>query len=228
MKITPSISSFLFAVSMVIFFCSCESDGGIDPLPDIELNPDGLVFENVQERKTVTIKNKGNVPLNWDLRAESNYILASPFAGKLNPREEVTVEVWLLANDIPEGLLESKLLLSTDKNIGKEIPVQIISFKSELWYLDFKIVDAVYDSIHDRLLALTDDKRLMILNPEWKSVKPIPLENQGIKLSLHPDGKSVVVGHENAFSYIDLESEQMIKRKDIPFPVFDLVLSTNN
>ena len=228
MKITQFFFRILLVINIVLFFCSCESDAGIEPLPDIELNPENLVFENVQERKSVTLKNKGNIPLNWDLRAESNFILASPFAGKLNPGEEVAVEIRLLGNDIPEGLIQSKLQLSTDKNIGKQVPVQIISDKSNLWYLDFDVVDAVYDSIHDSLLALTKDKRLLLISPPSKSVKSIPLEIQGIKLSLHPDGKSIAVGSEKAVSFIDLESEQLIKRKGLTFPLFDLVLAKNN
>ena len=91
----------------------------------------------------------------------------------------------------------------------------------------FNVVDAVYNATLDKLIIVSDDKKLYLYSPENHNTEVISLAYQGNAVSVLPDGSMAAVGHNGKISYVNLGSLQVEKVYSISTDVFDLELSTN-
>jgi hypothetical protein len=194
---------------VIVFSCGPTMDDLDDPTR-LEVSHTQLIFESPTERKKLSIINTSNYPVNWSIESLSPDVVVTPFAGLLPANGVLELEVrWLTIPSNGEPRMEQLEL-------------------EERWVLPDGIVDAVYDSKRDRIWALTPNRSLLEIDPINKQIRIIPLEIQGVKLSIHPAGDDLVVGHESAFSHLQLPSGQVIKRRSFPFKMHDLALAANN
>lgn len=213
----------------VLFLCSCGMGADSwDPAERLDVSHNQLVFENLSERKKLLIINTSNHPISWSLEPSSGQIVSSPFAGLLPANGVAEVEVWLINVPVSDAPFQGLLSLKSDNQVVREIDILAVATQQNRWTLDLSIQDAVYDLTRDVIWALSTDRRLLEIDPASKSIRSIPLEIQGVKLSIHPDGETIVVGHENAFSYLELPSGQLIRRSPLPFKLHDIVIAPNH
>lgn len=213
----------------VFFLWSCGMGSDTwDASERLDVSQNQLLFENLSERKKLLIINTSNHPINWSLEPSSNQIVSSPFAGLLPANGVAEVEVWLVNVPVSDQPFQGLLSLKGDDRVAREIEILAVATQQSRWTLDVSIKDAVYDPSRDVIWALSTDRRLLEIDPVSKAIRSIPLEIQGIKLSIHPDGETIVVGHENAFSYLELPSGQLIRRSPLPFKLHDIAIASNN
>jgi hypothetical protein len=218
---------FLFFTSillLVVILFSCDNLDKEDPLPGLEFLDRQIVINEQDETATVSLKNTGNVPIIWNLRHHDSYLEISPFTGKLAPGDVVVAEIRVFKEELDEGMYSSRLFLNTDQEIQDEIYLQIVSYEEKKWLLNERIIDAEYDKNSERIIAVTDQKNLLIIDPILKEIQTISLGLQSVCVSVHPDGKSALVGHIAAVSHVDLLGGKIIKQAGIPFEIFDLVM----
>lgn len=227
MKRFTEITKYIFVINAFIFLYACSSID-IEPLPDIEISHNFISINFDENQTKFSFTNTGNVPLNWKVTASEDYILINPFSGRILPGETVNPEVRVLKNELKEGRYNPIIAITTDHEIGRYIKLNIISYKEQKWLIDVGIVDAEYDKVNDRIIAISDQNSLLIIDPREKSIISIPIEIPGLKVSLHPDGNTAVVGHIAALSQIDINRRQVIKQIGLPFEIYDIVMGPKN
>lgn len=222
-------ASFWYSLLFLGVILACGPMGESLEGPDrLDVSHNVLVFEDPDETKKLQIINTSNYPVNWSLESLSEDVLVSPFGGILaaNGVQEVDVR-WLSVGS--DGALRSELLiLKSGNTVAREIEVRILAPQAGRWMLEDEILDAVYDPNLNRIWALASNRRLLMMDPDGKNLQTIVLEIQGSKLSIDPTGNRILVGHESAFSYLELPDGQLIQRKSVPFPIHDLLLGSND
>lgn len=226
---TSFCASFWCSLLFLGVILACGPMGESLEGPDrLDVSHNVLVFEDPDETRKLHIINTSNYPVTWSLESSSEDLLVSPFGGILaaNGVQEVDVR-WLTVGS--NGELRSEvLILKSGNTVSREIEVRILAPQAGRWMLEDEILDVVYDPGLNRIWALASNRRLLMIDPDGRYFQTILLEIQGVKLSIDATGKRMVVGHESAFSYLELPTGQLIQRKSVPFPIHDLVLAPNN
>lgn len=214
-------------LSMMIFSCGPTMEN-FDDATRLEVSHLELIFDSPSERKKLTIINTSNYPVNWSIESLSPDVVVTPFSGLLAANGVMELEVrWLRINRTGDPRIEN-LILKSGNRIAREIEVKVIAELEGRWRIPHEIVEAVYDSKRDRIWALTPNRELLEIDPINKQIRTIPLAIQGVKLSIHPEGDQLVVGHENAFSLLELPTGELIRRSSFPFKMADIALAANN
>lgn len=216
-------TKYIFFIYAFSFLWSCSSLD-LDPLPDWEISDNLLVINHEEDQATFSITNTGNIPLNWKVKSPDSYIIISPFSGMIMPGETVNPEIKVFKNELPEGKHRSHLMIDTDQSLNSGLSLDVISYKEEKWLLNTGIVDAEYDRVNDRIIALSDQNSLLIIDPQSQTISTIDLGMPGVRVSLSPDSNTAVVGHIAALSHIDLNTSSVTKQIGLPFEVFDIVM----
>ena len=90
------------------------------------------------------------------------------------------------------------------------------------------VVDAEYDKVHDRIIAVTvDPDQMLVINPMDSSVSTIALNSDPTCVSVSEDGNTAVAGHNGWVSWLDLNSLTLLATYSAGCDVFDLVLGSN-
>lgn len=215
---------FVVFLLSVMVFSACNNLDKEDPLPQLEILTRQLVVDEHSDIVEVSFKNTGNIPLIWELDHSDSYLEVSPFKGKIAPGEVVVVDVKVFKEELSEGVYSSRLFLNTDQEIYEQIYLQIVSYEESKWLLDERIIDAEYDKNLNRIIAVTNQDNLLIIDPIKKEVQSIPLALPAVCVSVHPDGKSALVGHIAALSHVDLSGKRVLKQVGLPFEIFDVAM----
>ncbi|UJP66708.1 YncE family protein [Mongoliitalea daihaiensis] len=222
-----TIVGCIFLCISFLYACGPDMDSW-EGSERLDVSHEQLLFESLVQRKKLTIFNTSNQPVSWSLESSSNQIISSPFGGLLPANGIVEAEVWLINVPANEQVFQGLLTLKAEDKVAREIEIVAVASQQKRWSLDVQITDAVYDSHRDRIWALSDNRQLLEIDPVGQTVRSIPLEIQGIKLSIHPSGERLVVGHESAFSYLELPSGQLIRRRSFPFKLHDIAIAPNH
>lgn len=94
--------------------------------------------------------------------------------------------------------------------------------------LDHVAIDAVYDSVGDRLITVSaDPSRLNVVNPTTGDVMSLSLDAVPTSVSVQPNGAYAAVGHNGFISYVNLTSLTVEKVYGVTTDVLDLELPGN-
>jgi hypothetical protein len=86
------------------------------------------------------------------------------------------------------------------------------------------IVDAEYDRVHDRIVAVTANaNRLAVIDPVAHSVSPVDLNLAPHCVSVDPTGNTAVVGHNGWITVVDLNTATVTSVYPIACDVWDVV-----
>lgn len=91
-------------------------------------------------------------------------------------------------------------------------------------------VDAAYSDALDQLITVSSQpsNTLNIINPTSGRQQTIPLQLAPTSLAISADGKTAVVGHDDAVTHIDLVKAEILNfYGNVGFKVFDIALGNN-
>lgn len=94
--------------------------------------------------------------------------------------------------------------------------------------LDHVVVDAVYDSVGDRLITVSaDPDRLNVIDPTTAQETSVALDLTPAAVSVQPDGRYAAVGHNAFISYVNLSTMTVERVYPVTADVLDLELPGN-
>lgn len=88
-------------------------------------------------------------------------------------------------------------------------------------------VDAAYSDALERLITVSSspDNALSLINPATGEQQAVVLPSPPTSLALSPDGKTAVVGHNNAITQVNLQTASVVSsHNNLNMSVFDLAL----
>ncbi|RPJ59322.1 MAG: hypothetical protein EHM23_14450, partial [Acidobacteria bacterium] len=107
---------------------------------------------------------------------------------------------------------------------GRREPV----LASPIRRLPFRVTDAEYSTVLDRIVAVSSDPhRLYLLEPVSGTEKHIDLSGAPYCVSVSPDGRYAAVGHKKSLSYVNLEQATVEKEIPVTAEPADVVLAGN-
>ena len=108
--------------SLYIFtFCGCDSQSDLEADPILSISTDHLDFGVEQTMLTFHIQNTGQGILNWNITNAQGWISAT-LSGRSTSDESHAVEVRVIRTDLPPGLYEGRVLISSN---GGEAAISI-------------------------------------------------------------------------------------------------------
>ena len=103
---------------------------------------------------------------------------------------------------------------------------EVVTFNGHDW--DFVVADAEYNPVSERLIVISSNPHhLHIYDPNNGQDIQIPLSQEPTAVSVNPDGRSAIVGHDGLLSLINLETQIVSQTASIEANIFDIVLAGN-
>lgn len=94
--------------------------------------------------------------------------------------------------------------------------------------LQTNVIDAEYNRKTNRLVYVSSSpNRLSVFDTQQKKIRQVDLTYAPLSVSIAPDGKTAVVGHDAHLSHIDLTGNRVIREFDTSCEVQDVVLAGN-
>jgi hypothetical protein len=127
-----------------------------------------------------------------------------------------------------EGLYELSLVVD-DGLVASPADTVVISAERPITRgLSHRVLDAEYSKALDRVVMVsTNPDTLYLYNPLTHTETSVVLPLTPTSVSVGPDGKFAVVGHDAYISYVDLSTPALLKTIPVSADVFDIVLAGN-
>ena len=121
--------------------------------------------------------------------------------------------------------VQSQLATSASSSTDVATP-EVVTFNGNDW--DFVVVDAEYDSVSERLIMISSDPhQLHIYDPNNGQDIQIPLSRTPTAVSVNPNGRSAIVGHNGLVSLVNLETHTVSQTITIEANIHDAVGAEN-
>ena len=175
------------------------------------------------ENATLNILNTGNIDFTYSVEAATNHITLPPnTSGSLAPYQKTDITVSIDKEAIIADNTEPSLNVTINNTV---VNVPIVIEKKQILSKD--IIDAEYSKAKDIMVYVASDLTLNIYDAATKTTDAVTLPYVPTCVSISPDGTKAVVGHDAHLTYIDLETKQILTRKDISCDALDVVLGPN-
>ena len=189
--------------------------------------PDSLRFSVAQNTAQLNISNNGNTVLDYTLSPSNEYITLSKTSGSIKPFKSEVITVTSHRQGMATGTYSSKIS-ATIKNKVHEVHVTINHFIEHKIMLPTNVVDAEYNKTKDFLAYVSSEPMaLNIYNCTSGVTNCIMLDFTPTCLSLAPDGNTAVAGHDAHVSYIDLQTNTVIRTYNVSCLANDIVIAPN-
>ncbi|MGB1256469.1 MAG: PKD domain-containing protein [Thiolinea sp.] len=120
-------------------------------------------------------------------------------------------------------------LLVNDGQLDSEPLEIIISVVNSAPLLNHNVLDAEFSQSLNRIVTIgTNPNRLYIVNPVTQEETSVELAVVPNNVSVGPDGKFAVVGHDAWVSHVDLENAVVLNTYPVTANAADIVLDGNN
>lgn len=94
-----------------------------------------------------------------------------------------------------------------------------------LMALDESIIDAEFDPVGERIVALTEEE-ILTIGPDGDRAA-VELPTPGKAVSVSPDGAYAAVGHDGWVSHVDLSAMSLLETHAVPASLGDVVIDGN-
>ncbi|MBN1180899.1 MAG: hypothetical protein JXB49_01340 [Bacteroidales bacterium] len=223
----------LFCIILIIILisgCEKEKDKIVTnyTLESIAFDKEKLVFNAYNKSVYIKFKNMGEVPIKWKIERYDSFVFCNRDSGNVYPQEYDSILTYVNFEEILVDTLNTKVTINVnDKNV--DIPIEIYNYTTNKTVLTFDIIDAEYDNVHDKIICISNTpySSLRLINPENFSNDSILLNYPPTCISISPDSKKAVIGHEGHVTYFDLESKTIIRTIDIAWNISDIVINNN-
>ncbi|MBN1180900.1 MAG: hypothetical protein JXB49_01345 [Bacteroidales bacterium] len=223
---------YILFIIIIIDGCEKEKNEVVTyKTESIVLNKDKLVLNTLNMDTWLKFKNIGEDSVKWNIEEFDSSISCGyrhRVNGYINPNEIDSIYVSANTEKILDDTIYTNLTLSFN-NKDVDIPVEIFNLSRNRTIVNFNVVDADYDFIHNRILCISDNPvySLRLVDLETRSSDSIILNYAPICISISPDFKKAVIGHENHVTYFDIESNSIIKTIGIDCIVSDIVIKNS-
>lgn len=178
--------------------------------------PSEITFYPLEDKTVFSITNSGSRSL----------MLNFTFSEAVNWRNSIeTMQVLPEGETLEIDLTLNRLLVAEKKQVTEitiyvpmsrqtiHIPVTIHSVLPEQTALDFNIVDAAYDAVSDRIIAISGQpqNRLLAIYPGTGVTQEILLNSQPLSMHVNTDLGQVVVGQTDRFTIVDLATFAIVR-----------------
>jgi len=190
----------------------------------VSFNPSSLVFALLEDTKTFTIFNDGELDYSWVMAYMGSELNVTPNSGFLAAGESVIITVEIDRSELETNVFEYTLNFETDSQLENTIPVTVDNFQEEKLLLDGTVVDAAIDNLTDNIIAVYEQpNKLEIINATSQQIISIDLVKRPTCVSISPDGQHASVGHDGGFSYINLISQELEQYYNVTTEASDII-----
>lgn len=215
-----------FITLLTIIGCS-SNDPNEQTKESIYSVPDTLNFTIFNKKLVLNIENQGETALNYSLSSSKNYVALSKKEGSISSLNHDEITVTVDKQDLPNGKSYSKLYLNVN-NKKDSIVVSVTNFVEQKVILSSDVVDAEFSKVTNQLVYISASPAAVnILSTNTGLIESIPLLYAPTCISISPDGKTAVAGHDKHISYINLTSNIIIKSYPVSCYANDIVLGNN-
>lgn len=193
----------------------------------VQITPEALFFDYQENSKSLSLQNNSDEIINWRLVPSVQYLTISPSLGILQPGQSSNVTVTVNRGSLSPQLYTAKLALMINDQSGNGVAVSVNNYAEGNLLLSGVSVDAEYDRVHDKLIAITTSALLKVDLKE-RTLESVTLEHTANCLSVSTDGESAIVGHHSAMTLVDLSSMQVEENYEVTTDVLDIILAPNN
>jgi len=189
--------------------------------------PDTLNFTIFNNKLVLNIENQGETALNYSLSSSKNYVSVSKKEGAITSLNHDEITVTVDKQDLTNGKSYSKLYLNIN-NKKDSIVVSVTHFVEQKVVLNSDVVDAEFSKVTNQLVYVSASPAAVnILSTNTGLIESIPLLYPPTCISISPDGKTAVIGHDRHISYINLTGKNIIKTYPVSCYANDIVLGNN-
>jgi len=189
--------------------------------------PDTLNFTIFNNKLVLNIENQGETALNYSLSSSKNYVSVSKKEGAITSLNHDEITVTVDKQDLTNGKSYSKLYLNIN-NKKDSIVISVTHFVEQKVVLNSDVVDAEFSKVTNQLVYVSASPAAVnILSTNTGLIESIPLLYPPTCISISPDGKTAVIGHDRHISYINLTSKNITKTYPVSCYANDIVLGNN-
>ncbi|KAF2327132.1 MAG: hypothetical protein REI96_03550 [Flavobacterium nitrogenifigens] len=189
--------------------------------------PDTLNFTIFNNKLVLNIENQGETALNYTITSSKNYVALSKKEGAVTSLNHDEITVTVDKQNLPNGKSYSKLYLNIN-NKKDSIVVSVTNFVEQKVTLNSDVVDAEFSKVTNQLVYVSaSPSAVNILSANTGSIESITLPYAPTCVSISPDGKTAVTGHDRYISYINLINKTIIKTYPVSCYANDIVLGNN-
>lgn len=189
--------------------------------------PETLNFTMFNNSLKFTIKNEGNIDLNYSIENSNNKLTLSQNSGDIAVDTEKEIIVNLNRNNLANGITTSNLNITINNKLVT-IAVSIDNFNEQKITVNGDVIDAEYSKTKNKLVFVTSSpSKVCIFSSGAESIESISLSYVPTCVSLSLDGETAVVGHDGNISYINLQTNSIIDTYSVSCYALDVVLANN-
>lgn len=189
--------------------------------------PDTLNFTIFNNKLVLNIENQGETALNYTITSSKNYVELSKKEGAVTSLNHDEITVTVDKQNLPNGKSYSKLYLNIN-NKKDSIVVSVTNFVEQKVTLNSDVVDAEFSKVTNQLVYVSaSPSAVNILSTNTGLIESITLPYAPTCVSISPDGKTAVTGHDRYISYINLTNKTIIKTYPVSCYANDIVLGNN-
>ena len=158
--------------------------------------PDTLNFTIFNNKLVLNIENQGETALNYTITSSKNYVELSKKEGAVTSLNHDEITVTVDKQNLPNGKSYSKLYLNIN-NKKDSIVVSVTNFVEQKVTLNSDVVDAEFSKVTNQLVYVSaSPSAVNILSTNTGLIESITLPYAPTCVSISPDGKTAVTGHD--------------------------------
>lgn len=191
--------------------------------------PDSLSFSTFGVSQGITIKNEGNIPLNYSLTTSNDFISSSTSSGNVSVGQQGNIVILVNRSAMITGKYISQIYLKVNNKLDT-VNVKIENFKEQKTVLSTDVIDAEYSKSKDILVYVSSSpSKIHIVRPSEGITSTTSLDLDFIPtcVSVSPDGATAVVGHDAHITYVDLNTKAIVRSYSVSCNALDIVLGKN-
>jgi uncharacterized protein YcfL len=206
----------------------CSSNDSKEQIKEANYSiPDTLNFTIFNNKLVLNIENQGENLLNYTITSSKNHVELSKKEGTITSLNHDEISVTVDKKNLPNGKSYSKLYLNIN-NKKDSIVVSVTNYVEQKVILNSDVVDAEFSKATNQLVYVSASPAAVnILSTNTGLIETIPLLYPPTCISISPDGKTAVAGHDGHISYINLTNKTITKTYSVSCYANDIVLGNN-
>ncbi|MBI9038622.1 MAG: hypothetical protein JEY97_10855 [Bacteroidales bacterium] len=218
---------FGLLLSLVVLLFSCQKE---DEERILFLEKEELDFSYDNNFLSFSINNNSDETMGWTASSNDGFICFSKSLGFLEVNASEKIVVSIKRNELEGDSISSEITIKTSTGDFHTINVYISNYPENKIRVNYQILDAEYDKIHNRLFLLPiQHKFIDIYNVDEKTFDRIDCSEFYFDIEVSADGK--YLGATEVFadlSKIDIEKKEVVNQYDLKGEVESFVYAPNN